>query len=61
VLKPGVEKGDDAKKEEIRAYLKETVAPYKVPKVIEFLDAAPHQRRWARSSSASSRSSSRTS
>jgi long-chain acyl-CoA synthetase len=40
VLKPGV-KGDDAKKQELRAYLKEKVAPYKVPKVIEFMDQLP--------------------
>jgi len=40
VLKPGVA-GDDAKKEEIRTYLKERVAPYKVPKVIEFVDQLP--------------------
>ncbi len=40
VLKPGV-KGDDAKKQEIRAYLKEKVAPYKVPKVVEFMDQLP--------------------
>ncbi len=40
VLKPGVEKSD-AKKEEIIAYLRENVAPYKVPKVIEFMDELP--------------------
>jgi long-chain acyl-CoA synthetase len=40
VLKAGV-KGDDAKREEIRLYLKEKVAPYKVPKVIEFVEQLP--------------------
>jgi len=40
VLKPGVDKSD-AKKEEIIAYLRENVAPYKVPKVIEFMDQLP--------------------
>jgi long-chain acyl-CoA synthetase len=40
VLKPGVEK-TDAEKENIIAYLRENVAPYKVPKVIEFMDQLP--------------------
>ena len=40
VLKPGI-KGDDAEKEKLRAYLKEKVAPYKVPKVVEFMDQLP--------------------
>ncbi len=40
VLKPGV-KGDDAEKEKLRAYLKEKVAPYKVPRVVEFMDQLP--------------------
>ncbi|MEW6555415.1 MAG: AMP-binding protein [Actinomycetota bacterium] len=40
VLKPGVDRSD-AKKEEIIAYLRENVAPYKVPKVIEFMDQLP--------------------
>lgn len=40
VLKPGVEKGD-AEKEKILKYLKENVAPYKVPKTIEFMDQLP--------------------
>ena len=40
VLKPGVEKGD-AEKEKLIAYLREEVAPYKVPKVIEFMDELP--------------------
>ena len=31
----------DAKKEEIRAFLKERVAPYKMPRVIEFMDELP--------------------
>ncbi len=40
VLKPGVEKSD-AEKEKLIAYLRENVAPYKVPKVIEFMDQLP--------------------
>lgn len=40
VLQPGVEKSD-AEKEKIIAYLREEVAPYKVPKVIEFVDELP--------------------
>jgi acyl-CoA synthetase (AMP-forming)/AMP-acid ligase II len=40
VLKPGVEKSD-AEKEKILQYLKENVAPYKVPRTIEFLDSLP--------------------
>jgi long-chain acyl-CoA synthetase len=40
VLKPGVEKSD-AEKEKILQYLRDTVAPYKVPKVIEFMDQLP--------------------
>jgi long-chain acyl-CoA synthetase len=40
VLKPGVEKSD-AEKEKIIQYLRDTVAPYKVPKVIEFMDELP--------------------
>jgi long-chain acyl-CoA synthetase len=40
VLHEGVGK-TDAKKEEIRAYLKEHVASYKVPRVIEFMDELP--------------------
>lgn len=40
VLKPGFEK-NDATKESILKYLKETVAPYKVPKVIQFMDQIP--------------------
>ena len=40
VLKPGVEK-TDAEKEKIIAYLRENVAAYKVPKVIEFMDQLP--------------------
>jgi long-chain acyl-CoA synthetase len=40
VLKPGVEKSD-AEKEKIIAYLRENVAPYKVPKVVEFMDQLP--------------------
>ncbi len=40
VLKPGVEK-NEAEKEKILAYLREEVAPYKVPKAIEFMDQLP--------------------
>jgi acyl-CoA synthetase (AMP-forming)/AMP-acid ligase II len=40
VLKPGREK-DDATRERIAGYMREKVAPYKVPKVIEFMDALP--------------------
>ncbi len=40
VLKPGVEKSD-AKKEELLQYLRERVAPYKVPKVLHFMDELP--------------------
>jgi len=40
VLHEGVEK-TDAKKEEIRAFLKERIAPYKMPRVIEFMDELP--------------------
>jgi acyl-CoA synthetase (AMP-forming)/AMP-acid ligase II len=40
VLKPGCV-GDEAMREKITAYMKEKVAPYKVPKVIQFMDALP--------------------
>lgn len=40
VLKPGVEKSD-ATKEKILEYLKEKVAPYKIPKRIDFMDELP--------------------
>lgn len=40
VLKPGIAK-DNAEKEKIIKYLKENVAPYKVPKKIEFMDQLP--------------------
>ena len=40
VLKPGIEKSA-AQKEKIMKFLKETVAPYKVPRVIEFMDQLP--------------------
>jgi long-chain acyl-CoA synthetase len=40
VLKPGIDKSD-AEKEKIIAYLREEVAPYKVPKRIEFMDQLP--------------------
>lgn len=40
VLKPGVEKSD-AEKEKLLEYLRENVAPYKVPKTVEFMDELP--------------------
>lgn len=40
VLKPGIEKSD-AEKDKILNFLKENVAPYKVPKVIQFMDQLP--------------------
>jgi long-chain acyl-CoA synthetase len=40
VLKPGVDKSD-ATKEMISKYMKERVAPYKVPKKIEFMNELP--------------------
>ena len=40
VLKPGIEKSEE-EKEKILQYLRDTVAPYKVPKVLEFFDTLP--------------------
>lgn len=40
VLKPGVEKSD-ATREKILEYMREKVAPYKVPKRIDFMDELP--------------------
>jgi len=40
VLKPGAEKSE-AQKQKIVQYLKENVAPYKIPKLIEFMDQLP--------------------
>ena len=40
VLKPGIEKSE-AEKEKLIKYLRENVAPYKVPKVIQFMDQLP--------------------
>ena len=40
VLKPGVEKSD-ATKERIMQYMREKVAPYKIPRIIEFRDTLP--------------------
>jgi acyl-CoA synthetase (AMP-forming)/AMP-acid ligase II len=40
MLKPGIEKSE-AEKEKILNFLKENVAPYKVPKVIQFMDQLP--------------------
>jgi acyl-coenzyme A synthetase/AMP-(fatty) acid ligase len=40
VLRPGIEKSDE-EKTKITQYLRDNVAPYKVPKVIEFMDELP--------------------
>jgi acyl-CoA synthetase (AMP-forming)/AMP-acid ligase II len=40
VLKPGIEKGEGVRTE-ITRYMREKVAPYKVPKQIDFVDALP--------------------
>ena len=40
VLKPDVEKNEDTK-EKITAYMRQKVAPYKVPKQIEFMEELP--------------------
>jgi acyl-coenzyme A synthetase/AMP-(fatty) acid ligase len=40
VLKPGVS-GDEDTRDKITAYMREKVAPYKVPKRIELMDALP--------------------
>ena len=40
VLKNGI-KPDDAEKEKILSFMRENVAPYKVPKTIEFMDELP--------------------
>jgi long-chain acyl-CoA synthetase len=40
VLKPGMEKSEETR-EEITRYMREKVAPYKVPKRIDFMDALP--------------------
>ena len=40
VLRPGIEKSD-GEKESILAFLKENIAPYKIPKVILFMDELP--------------------
>jgi acyl-CoA synthetase (AMP-forming)/AMP-acid ligase II len=40
ILKSGVERSD-AEKERLLGYLRENVAPYKVPKVLEFVDQLP--------------------
>ncbi len=40
VLKPGIDKSE-AEREKILAYMKEKVAPYKVPKRIDFMDTLP--------------------
>jgi len=40
VLRPGIEKSE-AEKEKIKAFLKENIAPYKIPKVIDFMDELP--------------------
>ena len=40
VLKPGIE-GNDAERKKIIAYMRENVAPYKMPKLIEFMSELP--------------------
>jgi long-chain acyl-CoA synthetase len=40
VLEPGIEKSDE-EREKILQYLRDTVAPYKVPKTLEFFDTLP--------------------
>lgn len=40
VLKPGIEKSE-AEKQKIREFIRQREAPYKVPKVIEFMDQLP--------------------
>jgi len=40
VLKPGIE-GNDAEREKIIAFLRENVAPYKMPRLIEFMSELP--------------------
>jgi acyl-coenzyme A synthetase/AMP-(fatty) acid ligase len=40
VLKPGIEKNEETK-QRITSYMKEKVSPYKVPKIIEFMDQLP--------------------
>jgi len=40
VLKPGIEKSD-AQREKIVNYLRENVAPYKIPKMIKFMEELP--------------------
>lgn len=40
ILKPGQEKSEETR-QNIIAFMKEKVSPYKVPKVIEFMDALP--------------------
>jgi acyl-coenzyme A synthetase/AMP-(fatty) acid ligase len=39
-LKPGIDKSD-AERQKLVTYMKERVAPYKVPKVMEFMDKLP--------------------
>ena len=40
VLRPGVD-GDDAKRKELQDFVKQQIAPYKYPRVLEFVDALP--------------------
>ncbi len=40
VLQPGIAKSDE-EKAKITQYLRDNVAPYKVPRVIEFMDELP--------------------
>jgi 2-aminobenzoate-CoA ligase len=40
VLRSGVE-GDDAKRKELQDFVKQQIAPYKYPRMLEFVDALP--------------------
>ena len=40
MLKEGVEK-TEAEKEKIREFIRQREAPYKVPKIVEFMDSLP--------------------
>ena len=40
VLKPGIE-ANDAERDKILAFMRENVAPYKMPKLVEFMDELP--------------------
>jgi 2-aminobenzoate-CoA ligase len=40
VLRPGMD-GDDAKRKELQDFVKQQIAPYKYPRVLEFVEALP--------------------